>query len=271
MRIGKCRCLVSQIQSIRAEQLLGVETGPSYDIAQIDRFLTHIDESVIDGLGFTQMGPFAVFHGTSKEVLAQDSPHHLTSLDEFQEDEEEDVYFAESGSKSVDSGSSAHLSPEEEILVSTESDIPEYQLTQPPLIHGISFTVLGDPARDNLMNHYIVNIASLLQPIQHPHNPYRNLYVPAALQAAPCFASGTEIPPESVQSVLLHSLLASASFHIWNCNMENATYHKIGMQHRHKAISQLQSVLSSSVPGTEYKTLMMAILSLVTIDVSSKV
>jgi hypothetical protein len=134
---------------------------------------------------------------------------------------------------------------------------------------GMSIGPTGNTAVDRLLHNYVIHVADLLQPIQHPCNPYRTLYFPAALQASNLRSHAHAHPTtQVVQSVLLHSLLASSAFHLWNCDSSNIKYHKIGSQHRQRALYLLQSALTSSFPAAEYKTLMMAILSLVTIDVS---
>lgn len=136
-------------------------------------------------------------------------------------------------------------------------------------LDGMSIGPTGNTAVDRLLHNYVIHVADLLQPIQHPCNPYRTLYFPAALQASDLRSHAQAHPTtQVVQSVLLHSLLASSAFHLWNCDSSNIKYHKIGSQHRQRALYLLQFALNSSFPAAEYKTLMMAILSLVTIDVS---
>lgn len=132
---------------------------------------------------------------------------------------------------------------------------------------SVFVAVSADTNVNKLIHHYVIHIAGLLQPIAHPHNPYRTLYVPAALTAAsgPPDQSG---PNETIHSVLLYSLMSSASFHLWNCNPAQPEYHKLGAQHRREALSLLNSALERQASSIDYKTLMMAMLSLVSIDVS---
>lgn len=129
-----------------------------------------------------------------------------------------------------------------------------------------------DTTINKLMHHYVVHVAGLLQPIDHPQNPYRTLYVPAALTAAsgPLSQAVTLADPNSaIQSVLLHSLMSSASFHLWNCNPAYAEYHKLGAQHRQESLRLLNAALERHASAIDYKTLMMAMLSLVSIDIMS--
>jgi hypothetical protein len=77
--------------------------------------------------------------------------------------------------------------------------------------------ISGDSFIDKLIHHYIVHMSDLLQPISHPQNPDRTLYVPAALEVA------SDLPfhqtlSRNVKSVLYHSLIASSALHLWNCN-----------------------------------------------------
>ncbi|KAL0934575.1 uncharacterized protein CTRU02_211374 [Colletotrichum truncatum] len=116
------------------------------------------------------------------------------------------------------------------------------------------------------MHHYADHIAVLLQPIEHPQNPYRQLYIPAALEAASGMSPMKQTNKQSVQSVILHSLLSSSAFHLWNCLPSQTSYHKIGSQHRQQALFLLQSTIRFEMTTTDYKMLMVAMLSLVTID-----
>lgn len=70
-----------------------------------------------------------------------------------------------------------------------------------------------------------------------------------------------------VQSVLYHSLLASSAFHLARCDPTKPTYYDVGNKHQRHAIVSLQSAIESSPPA-EYKVLLMAMLSLVAVNVS---
>ncbi|EQB43405.1 hypothetical protein CGLO_17943 [Colletotrichum gloeosporioides Cg-14] len=142
-----------------------------------------------------------------------------------------------------------------------------------PLRYAITTSISGDAVIDRLMHHYAEHVAVMLQPIQHPQNPYRQLYVPAALEAASGLTSPAQrqlhIPKAAVKSVIFHSLVASSAFHLWNCLPSQIKYHKIGARHRQQALLLLRSAISLEMPTAEYKTLMVAMLSLVTIDFMS--
>lgn len=121
-----------------------------------------------------------------------------------------------------------------------------------------------------LMHHYAVNVASLLQPISHPRNPYRELYLPAALQVATELTSDAGLVKGTVQSSLFHSLLASSAFHLSSCTTDKGLYYKIGTQHKQRALSLLQASLQLPRPTLDHQALLMSMLSLVTIDVSGR-
>ncbi|EPE05890.1 c6 zinc finger domain protein [Ophiostoma piceae UAMH 11346] len=141
------------------------------------------------------------------------------------------------------------------------------------IIPGSVFaSVSADTTINKLMHHYVIHVAGLLQPIDHPQNPYRTLYVPAALTAAsrpPTQTPTITDPNSTIHSVLLHSLMSSASFHLWNCNPAYAEYHKLGAQHRRESLRLLNTALERHASAIDYKTLMMAMLSLVSIDIMS--
>ncbi|KAF6829594.1 hypothetical protein CPLU01_07880 [Colletotrichum plurivorum] len=135
--------------------------------------------------------------------------------------------------------------------------------------YSLSPRISGDPIVDKLMHHYAEHVTVLLQPIQHPQNPYRQLYIPAALEAASGWLSGATIAKATVQSVIFHSLVASSAFHLWGCTPSQTKLHLIGARHRQQALRLLQSAIGPDTPTAEYKMLMVAMLSLVTVDFMS--
>lgn len=118
-----------------------------------------------------------------------------------------------------------------------------------------------------LMHHYAVNVADIIQPIRHFHNTYRDLYLPTALQGAHITVSDSKIQ-RPAPSALFHALLASAAFHLWNCNMSQTKFRRLGSQHRVQALRLLQSAIDAPNLGTDYRSLMMSMLALITIGVS---
>ncbi|KAF6814494.1 hypothetical protein CSOJ01_04045 [Colletotrichum sojae] len=128
--------------------------------------------------------------------------------------------------------------------------------------YSLSPKISGDPIVDKLMHHYAEHVTVLLQPIQHPQNPYRQLYIPAALEAASGWLSGVIIAKATVQSVIFHSLVASSAFHLWGCTPSQTKLHLIGARHHQQALRLLQSAIGPDTLTSEYKMLMVAMLSL---------
>lgn len=143
---------------------------------------------------------------------------------------------------------------------------PSFDLASSPIEH-IQTSLFGDIEVDILMHHYTLHLANVLQPIQHPKNPYRGLYVPTALEGALIHVSNPNAPNAKPHSALHHALLASAAFHLWNCNESNVKYHKMGAQHKWHALSSLKAAFNSPTSAADYKGLLMATLCLITIGV----
>lgn len=118
------------------------------------------------------------------------------------------------------------------------------------------------------MNHYNLHVADLLQPIDHSGNPFRTLYLSTALEGVSYRAWDTETPTAKVYSALSHSLVAASAFHRWNCDQLQPHYREMGVKHRYYAIQALQGAIQQAAPAANYKILMVAVLSLITIGVS---
>lgn len=158
---------------------------------------------------------------------------------------------------------------------------PQNSTLSPPCSGGFSTFCLqryvasslsGDPEIDLLLHHYIINLADLLQAVRHPQNPYRQLYAPAALESVSGTALSTSAsfsPKSIINTVIYHSILAASAFHMWQSNPLQREFHRVASQHRQKALFFLQTALDTMRPGAEYKLLLIAMLSLVTVDVST--
>ncbi|KAH8893569.1 hypothetical protein GQ53DRAFT_839991 [Thozetella sp. PMI_491] len=155
-----------------------------------------------------------------------------------------------------------------ENATSREATSATIESDQPPIRH-ISSSLFGNIEVDKLMHHYRVHIAELLQPVLHPHNPYHNLYFPSALEGAHFYTSGATGKTANVHSALYHAVSASAAFHLWNCDVAQTRYRKIGVEHKQHALHYLQATIESSRPGADYKIVIMVMLSLVTAGVIS--
>ncbi|RTE83047.1 hypothetical protein BHE90_002429 [Fusarium euwallaceae] len=133
----------------------------------------------------------------------------------------------------------------------------------------IAITLFGNTEVDSLMNHYNIHVADLLQPIDHSGNPFRTLYLSTALEGVSYRAWDTETPTAKVYSALSHSLVAASAFHRWNCDQLQPNYREMGVKHRYFAIQALQDAIQEAGPAANYKILMVAVLSLITIGVLS--
>ncbi|KAJ4211179.1 hypothetical protein NW759_012659 [Fusarium solani] len=133
----------------------------------------------------------------------------------------------------------------------------------------ISITLFGSTEVDSLMNHYNLHVADLLQPIDHSGNPFRTLYLSTALEGVSYRAWDTETPTAKVYSALSHSLVAASAFHRWNCDQLQPNHREMGVKHRYYAIQALQGAIQQAAPAANYKILMVAVLSLITIGVLS--
>lgn len=126
----------------------------------------------------------------------------------------------------------------------------------------------GDHQTWMLLDHYTSHVADLLQPVLHPRNPWRTAYFPYALEACPeQFVCQTSTPPSPAATALFHSLLSSAAFHLRNFSAGAAKFHRLGLEHRIKALSAMNAVPIQPYDPQRYTLYLTAMLSLVTIDV----
>ncbi|KXH27001.1 hypothetical protein CNYM01_09426 [Colletotrichum nymphaeae SA-01] len=300
---------------------IGRDTGPEYQMRDIDSFLASLEEAP-NSKGIIQQGPFSLFQahdgghefGQSHDLGSPDvavsdcsvvtSAHHSSESTRSQKDATASPIYTDCASSSPsfstarEDGSPNQIGLDVELIRTLEDDhaTPEFQLQeefnsslgdiaelledsiellpmQPQndisytrLPRRISTSISGDAVIDRLMHHYVENIASLLQPIPHPQNPYRKLYVPAALQAISEWLPKAKMATPTVSSVIFHSLIASSAFHLGNCGPEQAKYLALGSQHRQVALHCLQSAINPAMATSEYKLLMVAMLSMVTIS-----
>jgi arginine metabolism regulation protein II len=141
--------------------------------------------------------------------------------------------------------------------------------TDPSPHFEISVPLFKDPNIFVLLYHYKNHVANLLQPVLHPRNPWRTTYFPIALEGCPDLILTQNAGPSSGVSLsLFHSLLSSAAFHLRNLMGGSPEYHKLGLQHRAKALQALSSGLAVTSSPKQYTVYLTAMLALVTIDVS---
>ncbi|KAE8422907.1 fungal-specific transcription factor domain-containing protein [Aspergillus pseudocaelatus] len=103
--------------------------------------------------------------------------------------------------------------------------------------------------------------------VSHPGNPYRSLYAPAALEGSLYFESGLFNAAPNIGLCIFHSLMSTSAFHLHQCYDSNTEYHHLGITHRQLALESLRMVLRNEVPLFDYKTLLVALLSMITIGV----
>jgi hypothetical protein len=134
--------------------------------------------------------------------------------------------------------------------------------------HNIYTGIFQDSEIAFLMSHYDTHVASLLMPVAHSENPFRRLYLSTAIEGIMNHDSSVRTSKEMAYTALYQSLLASAAFHRWNCD-QRQVHRETGAKYRYRAIQSLQNAVSNAASVANYQVLMMAILSLVTIGVSS--
>jgi hypothetical protein len=131
----------------------------------------------------------------------------------------------------------------------------------------------------SLLSHYILQLADILQPINHPQNPFRTIHVHYAMAGPLATLSeaslSTQARPKSSRAIL-HSLISASAFHLRGYEAVQhiawTMYDKIGRLHRLQALNWLQQDLVEPPKDAEalYMT-MSASLTLVTSDVRRRV
>lgn len=135
---------------------------------------------------------------------------------------------------------------------------------------GLSLPLCHDSDTSMLMYHYMNHVAELLQPVLHPQNPWRTTYFRFALEGCSDAASRQTpllLSTSKVSTAIFHGVLSSAAFHLRNATIDSNKYHKLGLQHRAKALQALNAALALPQDSQLYTVYLTAMLSLVTIDV----
>jgi hypothetical protein len=159
--------------------------------------------------------------------------------------------------------------------------------SSPSLAFELRSSVYRSPLAGILMNNYVHNIADLLQPISHPQNPYRSIYVPSAIRGSTNLLlnlgdSGQKIPSSNV--AIFYSLMATSAFHLRGVEdcAKGGELDMLGQAFRTKAFAYLRKALCKCSDEREevliadaglqadlhQNATMAAMLSLVTADVS---
>ncbi|RKK21810.1 hypothetical protein BFJ66_g9975 [Fusarium oxysporum f. sp. cepae] len=137
------------------------------------------------------------------------------------------------------------------------------------IVRQLDHVLSGNRQQDYLIKHYYTHVAAVLLPLNHFDNPFRSLYLPTAMEGLFCHNANTTTSRETACTALYQSLLASASYHRWQCNKQDIAYHELGTKYRTSSIQLLQVALTQAPPTANYQALMLAVLSLVTIGVLS--
>jgi hypothetical protein len=127
--------------------------------------------------------------------------------------------------------------------------------------------ICDNPETNLLFKHYSLHVANILQPLSHIGNPYRSLYVPAALEGSMEALAPAKSADQNVRLCIFHSLVATAAFHMSSCNSFLHKYHKTGILHRQMALRYMQLALAKGTSQSEYRHFMVALCSLLTIGV----
>jgi hypothetical protein len=127
---------------------------------------------------------------------------------------------------------------------------------------------IKNPSVTMLIHHYTNNIVHLMQPVSHKGNPFQTLYLPLAIEGS----SDIEIDQGSRRGVspvtvaVFHSLLCSAATNLEGLGSRNTGLQQLAYRHKERALNALRNSLVRKIG--RYKDLMVAILSLVSVDVS---
>ena len=133
----------------------------------------------------------------------------------------------------------------------------------------LSLPLFQDHETSRLLFYYKDRVAGLLQPVLHPNNPWRTTYLPFALEGRPdLFLAQNGNRTCMASTAIFHSLLSSAAFHLRNASGGSEKFHKLGLRYRTKALQALNAALIQSDNSHLYTVQLIAMLSLVTIDVS---
>lgn len=142
----------------------------------------------------------------------------------------------------------------------------ETELSFSHLSHSLGSTI-KNTSTTMLIHHYTHNIVHLMQPVSHRGNPFQTLYLPLAIEGS----TATEVDQNSrgispATVAVFHSLLCSAATNLQGLGSGESGLQQLAFRHKERALNALRSSLARKVG--RYKDLMVAILSLVSADVS---
>ncbi|KAI2692787.1 transcriptional regulator family: Fungal Specific TF [Penicillium roqueforti] len=279
------------IQGLRRRQVrLEQSTSPSISDAEINRMISSLD-TISTPSRTVSIGPFSIFSSREPGIEYLE-PH--ASLENSHQTQDCTSEIAPSPVDTVDLSSgdfeiitNDNVIPNSEIHFidfpsDWESVIAMMDTSNSPTLpysRKMSLTIYPSPDMElsiplfkdhntsMLMYHYKNHVAELLQPVFHPRNPWRTTYLPFALEGCPEFCLvQNPVPSSEVSISLFHSILSSAAFHLRNIMGGSREYHKLGLQHRAKALQALKTALITPNDSEKYTVYLTAMLALVTID-----
>lgn len=137
------------------------------------------------------------------------------------------------------------------------------QTTQPSFAN----MSLGSPLQYRLIHHYLQHMVHLMQPVLHRDNPFRTLYFPLAVEGSSELelAQDTDLI-SSAGVATFHSLSSLAAINLRSLGSEEESLEQLAFRHKQRALVALRYALTRKT--SSYKSLMIAMLSLVSADVS---
>jgi arginine metabolism regulation protein II len=133
--------------------------------------------------------------------------------------------------------------------------------------NDMALAIMEDTTAAMLMHHYMQHVVHLMQPVSHPRNPWKTVYLPLALHGS----SQLDLPKSwnqlhSASVAVFHGVLSIAAVNLQSMEADQESLERLACHHKQRALVALQSTLATK--STPYKGIMAAILSLVSADVS---
>lgn len=233
--------------------------NPTFSDDYIDSILDRLEyfeEYVQAGLGNEiKLGPYTVFTGSSFTP---------TPTPPGRRDVEDGEVFT-----NCSEGASASTPEEEAVLESTHSTqgmchyrdqpTPTLVLQQRLLPFLKPFLSSSSAAERRLLHFWVTAASSIMTCIDHPDNPFRQVVIPIALEAA---ASSHKLPGHAA---LLHIIYAFAGFHLAQLNQSDQNSKEIATKHYHAGLRHLRKSLTQD-PHQQYDAILAVIILMISID-----
>ncbi len=250
----------------------GTQVLNSYNAKEADRYLEILEEcSTLPNCDAT-VGPYSIFQARSLGCPNWDEPRNaeVSPSPPARSSEPCSLILTQDLDGNDTSTSLAGESETEDAASLDLLDTPE-----PSLGLVVPGSTICDSWTDSLLFHYVSKLADILQPINHPHNPFRTIHVQYAMAGSSAIAAEASLTKKGSpkgNTAILHSLISTSAFHLRGHNLDRhgtwAMYDKIGRLHRLQALRCLQLDLVEPPRDAEaLYTAMSASLTLVTSDV----